>query len=113
LATDASSFKTCTRITPPAASSASAIGAIVSLAERIDQHVRVEERLSLIRLLATESEAVGQWPAQLAQPLERSFTLSIAAHLELTGASDSNLDLIALFEIERLDDRAKCSACLD
>jgi hypothetical protein len=59
--------------------------------------------------LAIESEAVGQWPAQLAQPRERSFTLSIAAHLELTRAGDSNLDLIALFEIERLDDRRRQS----
>jgi hypothetical protein len=60
--------------------------------------------LSLIRLSTIEREALGQWPPQLPQPIERSFPLPIAAYFELAGPGDVDLDLVAFFQVERLND---------
>src|ERR1017187_6956705 len=59
--------------------------------------------LTLIRLVPIEFESCRQLPTHPPQPLQRSLASSVAVDLELACAGDAHLDLIALFQFQRLD----------
>src|ERR1035441_4790557 len=59
--------------------------------------------LTLIRLDPIEFESWRQLPTQPPQPLQRSLASSVAVDLELACAGNPHLDLIALFQFQRLD----------
>src|ERR1700728_2693374 len=56
--------------------------------------------LSLIRKIPVKGKPSGQRPPQLPQPRKRDFFLSVSAYLELSGAGDANLDLIAVLQVQ-------------
>ena len=61
--------------------------------------------LSLIRFFAVEDESCRERSPQFAQTCQSALSALIAAHLEGRALRHSNLDLIALFQLERVDHR--------
>src|ERR1700758_3690937 len=61
--------------------------------------------LSLIRFLAVEDESGRERAPQLAETGQCPLSALIAAHLEGWALRHSNLDLIALFQLKRIDHR--------
>src|ERR1700741_2447323 len=61
--------------------------------------------LSLIRFLAVEDESGRERAPQLAETGQCPLSALIAAHLEGWALRHANLDLIALFQLERVDYR--------
>jgi hypothetical protein len=55
-------------------------------------------------LVAVEDKPGRQGAPEFAQARERLGSALIAAHFEGTVTSDPNFDLIAFFEVERIDD---------
>src|ERR1700687_2330659 len=63
--------------------------------------------LSLIRFLAVEDESGRERAPQFAQAGQGPLPAQIAADFKDAAARDSNLDLIALFQLERFDHRRR------
>jgi hypothetical protein len=59
--------------------------------------------LTAIGLFAVKDKAGWQRAAEFAQASKCARFTSIAAHFELALTSDSNLDLVAFFEVERVN----------
>ncbi|MGA8159805.1 MAG: hypothetical protein WCB76_03305, partial [Acidobacteriaceae bacterium] len=53
-------------------------------------------------VFAVEDESRREWAAQRSQALQCSLPASIATNREVPGIQNMNLNLIALFQIERL-----------
>src|SRR5918999_784887 len=60
--------------------------------------------LALIRLVPIEPEALRQRAPERAQPGKCLLTALVARDLETAHAGDHDLDVVALLQIERLDD---------
>jgi hypothetical protein len=58
-------------------------------------------------LFSIEREPRRQRPPQLPQAFKRLLPAAVAAHLELAIGGDPNLDLIALLELQRVDNRGR------
>ncbi|KPH75953.1 hypothetical protein AE618_23675 [Bosea vaviloviae] len=56
-----------------------------------------------IRLFAIEAPSWGEGPTKYADAFQRSFTAPIALHIERAFAGDLDRNLIALFQVKRLD----------
>jgi hypothetical protein len=65
-----------------------------------------KKTLSFMRLDSVKVEAVRQWSPQPAKSLQRLRAASVAANLELARSRDVNLNLIALLQIQRVDNGA-------
>src|ERR1700688_479568 len=63
--------------------------------------------LSLIRFLAVEDESGRERSPQFAQTRQCPLSALIAAHLEGSALRHSDLDLIALFQLESVDHRRR------
>jgi hypothetical protein len=61
--------------------------------------------LSFIRLIAAERETRRQGLTQSAESGDGVVLTPISPHLEFARTGDSDLDLITLFQIKRVDDR--------
>jgi hypothetical protein len=59
---------------------------------------------SFMCFFAVEDESGREGTPELAQSLQSSLTALIAPDLEGTAADDSNLDIVALLELQRFDD---------
>ncbi len=57
-----------------------------------------------MRFLAVEDESCRERTPELAQILQRTLATLIAAHLERSLARDSNLNVVAFLQFERLND---------
>jgi hypothetical protein len=63
-----------------------------------------KKTLSLIRGGPVEGEARRQGPSQPPQPVDGVFSPAIAADFELPGPGNPDLDLVAVLELQRLND---------
>jgi hypothetical protein len=60
--------------------------------------------LSFIRFVAVEDESRREGTTQLAEIFYGPFPAFVAADFQLAAAGDSNLDVVALFQLKSLDD---------
>jgi hypothetical protein len=100
------SFSTCTLIVPPEPISLSARSAFTGSPDATGNKTLVSKKLPGIRLVPVELEVGGKAPAKGAQTLQQLFTPGLAGHTELTRVGNMDFDLVALFELECVDDRS-------
>jgi hypothetical protein len=104
-ATLAISFSTCTLIMPPAPISFSARSALAESPDATPNNTFVPRKLPGIRLFPVELEVGGKAPAKSSQALQQLLTPWLTRHAELTLVGNMDLDLVAFFQFERVDDR--------
>jgi len=63
--------------------------------------------LAGIRLAPVEDEISGQTSQESAKALQQLFATWPARYLELTRVGDANVDIVALFQLQRLDKRGR------
>jgi hypothetical protein len=99
----ASSFNTCTLITPPWRMIVSARSAFTGSLEAIESRTLVSKKLSAARLVPVELEVGRQAAAISAKPLQQFITAGFVRDGECPCIGDMNFDLVAFLKFERFD----------